>query len=364
MLILKAPQSEVLAAVQRVAGVTPSRSTLVVMTNLLLRKAGDVLSLTASDLDVQATTTANLGGESGDFATTVSAKRLADVLKVFAADQVVSLSEKDGKLTLQGGKSRFTMQTIPAAEFPVMKPADGETEVKVPQRVLLGLLEQVAFAMAVHDVRYFLCGAFIAADGEAITAVASDGTHMVKVSAPAASPACEFIIPRPSVLHLVKMLGATDDEVAIRLTRNLATFDFSGMQFITKLIDGKYVPWKRAIPANLPQAVTLGRKPLLHALRSVAVMTSTKFQHVLLKFFSGSLQLSAKDGAEDAENELEIDYGGPTVEIGFNAKLLGEGLSSVDDEMVRLEFGPESAICMSLPNGDASLRYVISPLRA
>lgn len=364
MLVLKAPQSEVLSALRRVASVAPTRSTLPIIANVRIVKTGGSISLTATDMEVEATLSATLGGEDGAFATTVAAKRMIDVLQTAAPDQIVSITAKGDKLTVQAGKSRFNLNTLDAADFPAMKPAADGVRITVPQKTLKALLARVSFAMAVHDVRYYLLGVLLEIDEDGITAVATDGSQLAKVSTGAGGVKSSVMLPRSSVQYLQKMLGDVDAPVTIDIGEKLASFEFGELRFLTKLVEGRFPDYRRVIPKQLEQSVTMGRAPLLHALRAVSVVTTTKFHGVRVNFEPGLLKLSTDVAGENAVSEIEIDYGGPAVELGFDAKLLAEGLDSLDADMVCVEFSDERApLMMSLPGGDASYRYVLMPMR-
>ena len=154
MIVLKATQDKFLGVLQSVAGIVERRHTLPILANVLIRKTGGQLQLTTSDLEIQIRTSAELGGDEGDFTTTVGARKLIDVLRSMPSDQTVSLESVQNKLVLKGGKSRFTLQTLPAEDFPLVQEADSFGPVfSVPQKVLKELLSQVSFAMAVHDIR-------------------------------------------------------------------------------------------------------------------------------------------------------------------------------------------------------------------
>ena len=179
MIVLKAPQDKVLAALQSVCGIVERRHTLPVLANVLLRKEGTMIELTTSDLEIQVRTTVDLGGDIGNQRTTVAARKLMDILKTLPSDQTVSLGAAQGKVTVQGGKSRFTLQTLPADDFPlVQEAADFGPVFSVPQKTLKSLIGQVHFAMAVHDIRYYLNGILFVAEGKSLTLVATDGHRL------------------------------------------------------------------------------------------------------------------------------------------------------------------------------------------
>jgi DNA polymerase-3 subunit beta len=366
MLVVKAPQSEILAAVRQVSDVAPPRSPLPILGNILLRRQGEALSFTATDCDVQATLSTTLGGDAGEFATTVSASRLRAVLQTMAPDQVVSITEaKGGKLTVQGGRSRFNVATMLAEDFPVVVAGEPVKTLTMPQKVLRALLASVQFAMAVQDVRYYLNGALMNVTAGVATCVGTNGHHIAKAEAAVEGDDVEVIVPRASVHFLVKALADSETPVLIRIGERVASFAFGDLHFVTKLVEGRFPDFRRVIPQSQPHSITLGRLPLLFALQAAAVMTTKKFQGVRMSFKPGAVKFLSTDATgEDAESEIDIDYGGPEMVIGFNAKLLTEGLSSVEDSMVRLGFTDSNgALVMSCPDGDSSYRYVLMPMR-
>src|SRR4051812_26087584 len=184
MIVLKAAQEKVLNALQAVAGIVERRHTLPILANVLMRKTGGSIEFTTSDLEIQVRTTAEFEGEAGNFSTTVGARKLIDILRALPSDQNVSLSANQSKLTLQGGKSRFTLQTLPADDFPlVQEAADFGPMFSVPQKTLKHLINQVHFAMAVHDIRYYLNGIPFVAEGKSLTLVATDGHRLALAQA-------------------------------------------------------------------------------------------------------------------------------------------------------------------------------------
>ncbi|WP_029001616.1 DNA polymerase III subunit beta [Azohydromonas australica] len=369
MIVLKAPQEQLLGALQAVSGIVERRHTLPILANVLLRKNGDDIELTTSDLEIQVRTHAQLGGDAGAFATTVGARKLIDILRTLPADQVVSLSASQNKLTLQGGKSRFTLQTLPAEDFPlVQEAADYGPAFSVPQKVLRGLIDQVHFAMAVHDIRYYLNGILFVAEGKKLTLVATDGHRLALAQATleAEIPKQEVILPRKTVLELMRLLkdGKEEDAIEMRFAGNQAKFAFSGMEFVTKLVEGKFPDYNRVIPKNHRNSVTLGRAPLLASLQRAAIMTSDKFKGVRVNIEPGLLRIASSNAEqEEAKEELEIDYNGDAIEIGFNVTYLMDALANMDQDMVKVELQDANASALiTLPERD-DFKYVVMPMR-
>ena len=184
MIVLKATQEKVLSALQSVAGIVERRHTLPILANVMIRKTGSQIQLTTSDLEIQIRTSAVLDGDAGNFTTTVGARKLIDILRTMPSDQSVSLESSQNKLILKGGKSRFTLQSLPAEDFPLVQEAANFGPVfSVPQKTLKALLSQVSFAMAVHDIRYYLNGILFVAEGKQLSLVATDGHRLAFSSA-------------------------------------------------------------------------------------------------------------------------------------------------------------------------------------
>ncbi len=369
MIVLKTAQEKVLSALQSVSGIVERRHTLPILANVLIRKTGGMIELTTSDLEIQVRTTAELDGDAGNFATTVGARKLIDILRSMPADQIVTLTANQNKLTLQGGKSRFTLQTMPADDFPlVQEAADFGPVFSVPQKALKGLINQVHFAMAVHDIRYYLNGILFVAEGKNLTLVATDGHRLALAQATldVEIPKQEVILPRKTVLELQRLLKDTTDDSAIemRFAGNQAKFSFSGMEFVTKLVEGKFPDYNRVIPKNHKNVVTLGRVPFLASLQRAAILTSEKFKGVRVNIEPGTLRIASSNAEqEEAKEELEIDYGGDSIEIGFNVTYLIEALSNMSVEMVKLELQDTNSSALLTVPEQAGFKYVVMPMR-
>ena len=368
MIVVKAPQERLLEALQSVAGIVERRHTLPILANVLLRKNDASVELTTSDLEIQVRTRAELGGDSGSFSSTVGARKLIDILRALPADQVVTLSAAQSKLTLQAGKSRFTLQTLPAEDFPLVNEAvDFGPAFGVPQKVLKDLINQVHFAMAVHDIRYYLNGILFIAEGKTLTLVATDGHRLglAQATLEADVPSKqEVILPRKTVLELQRLLKDEDTPIEMRFAGNQARFSFSGMEFVTKLVEGKFPDYNRVIPKNHRNSVTLGRLPLLGCLQRAAILTSEKFKGVRVNVEPGVLRIASSNAEqEEAKEELEIDYDGDAIDIGFNVTYLIDVLSNVSQEMVKIELQDSSASALLTVPERPGFKYVVMPMR-
>ena len=367
MIVLKTTQEKVLSVLQSVAGIVERRHTLAILANVLIRKTGAALQLTTSDLEIQIRTTADLDGDGGDFSTTVGARKLIDILRTMPPEQIVSIESSASKLILKGGKSRFTLQTLAPEDFPlVQEAANFGPMFSVPQKTLKSLLGQVSFAMAVHDIRYYLNGILFVAEGTQLSLVATDGHRLAFASATldVEVPRQEVILPRKTVIELQRLLSDAEGAIDMQFANNQAKFSFDGMEFVTKLVEGKFPDYNRVIPKNHRNIITLGRAALLATLQRAAILTSDKFKGVRLSVEPGSLRVASNNAEqEEAVDELDIDYGGPSIEIGFNVTYLLDALGNMSQDMVRLELSDGSSSALFTIPDNAAFKYVVMPMR-
>ena len=367
MIVLKATQDKVLSVLQSVSGIVERRHTLPILANVLIRKTGTSLQLTTSDLEIQIRTTAELDGDTGNFTTTIGARKLIDILRTMPVDQTVSLESSQSKVILKGGKSKFTLQTMPAEDFPlVQESANFGPAFSVPQKTLKDLLSQVSFAMAVHDIRYYLNGILFVAEGKQLSLVATDGHRLAFASATldVEVPKQEVILPRKTVIEMQRLLSEADGAIEMQFANNQAKFSFEGMEFVTKLVEGKFPDYNRVIPKNHKNIITLGRVALLASLQRTAILTSDKFKGVRLNIDPGTLRVASNNAEqEEAVDELDIDYAGDSIEIGFNVTYLIDALTNMTQEMVRVELSDSNSSALLTIPENATFKYVVMPMR-
>ncbi|QKO23360.1 DNA polymerase III subunit beta [Rhodoferax sp. BAB1] len=367
MIVLKATQDKVLSVFQSVSGIVERRHTLPILANVMIRKTGSALQFTTSDLEIQIRTTAELDGDAGNFTTTVGARKLIDILRTMPADQTVSLESSQNKLILKGGKSKFTLQTLPAEDFPlVQEAANFGPAFSVPQKTLKELLSQVSFSMAVHDIRYYLNGILFVAEGKQLSLVATDGHRLAFSSATldVEVPKQEVILPRKTVLEMQRLLSDTEGAIEMQFASNQAKFSFGGMEFVTKLVEGKFPDYNRVIPKNHKNAIILGRQPLLASLQRTAILTSDKFKGVRLNIDPGTLRVASNNAEqEEAVDELDIDYSGDSIEIGFNVTYLIDVLTNMEQDMVKVELSDSNSSALITIPDNHSFKYVVMPMR-
>ncbi len=396
MLILKARRDHCLAAVQAVLGTVERRHTLPILANLLLRKTGAQIEWTSSDLELQVRTQSQLGGDAGELATTVGARKLADILRALPADATVSITAAHNKLTVQGGRSRFTLQTLPAADFPlVQEAADYGPVFSLDPGVLMSLIEQVEFAMAAHDIRYYLNGVLMVVESGLLTLVASDGNRLALAEAAVDLdlPRQAVILPRKTVQELLRLLREQGDEqgdehggassgepstqvsdqqpahapsnrIEVRLASAQVHFKLRQIDFLSRLVEGKYPNHQSVVPQGHPITLHLNRAALLASLQRVAILTSERFRGIRLTLSNGLLRVTSNNAEhEEAVADLEVDYSGGRVEVGFNVAYLTDVLADTRLDTVHMALRDgQSSVLFTCPQRPG-FKYVVSPMR-
>ena len=367
MIVLKTTQEKLLNSLQLVSGIVERRHTLPVLANVLMRTNEGHIEFTTSDLEIQICAKAIFENVAGSFSVTVGARKLIDILRSMPSDQVITLSSSQNKLSLQGGNSRFTLQTLPSDDFPlVQEAADFGPEFSVPQKTLKSLINQVHFAMAVHDIRYYLNGILFVAEGKVLTLVATDGHRLALAQATLESeiPKQEVILPRKTVLELQRLLKDNEDDIVLRFAGNQAKFRFATVDFVTKLVEGKFPDYNRVIPKNHKNVFFVNRLELLVSLQRAAILTAEKFKAVRVCVEPGLFRISSTNTEqEEAREELNIDYGGESIEIGFNINYLIDVLTNITVDLVKFELNDTNSSALITIQEDPGFKYVVMPMR-
>jgi len=366
MQIIKASRDAILRPLQTVAGIVEKRHTLPILANVLIRKTGEVVSFTGTDIEMQVQTRASIGSGSEDAALTVSARKLMDILRALPESEV-TVTLNGTKLSVMAGKSRFALQTLPAADFPTLAVGTEVTsETTLPQKQLKYLLQMVHFAMAQQDIRFYLNGLLLVMGPQGIRSVATDG-HRLAFCAhadEAASAPAEVIMPRKTVIELLRLLGDSDEPVLVQVINHQIRISFGEVEFVTKLVEGKFPDYQRVIPTGYSKAIAINREQFAGALSRASILTNEKFKGVRLSLAPSLLKIQSSNAEqEEATEELDVDYNDAPLEIGFNVSYLLDVLANLKVDVIKAEFGDSnSSALISLP-GDETFKYVIMPMR-
>ena len=369
MILVKTQRDSLLAPLQSVSGIVEKRHTLPILSNVLLEKKGDALTFLATDIEIQITTSTAVAGGDGDSAVTVGAKKLQDILRSLPDSSEISLNLEDKRLLVKAGKSRFSLQTLPAEDFPKMAISDADPKtITVTQKQFRHLLGQTQFSMAAQDVRYYLNGLLLLVEGSELRAVATDGHRLAFASMSLGEnvslPRQELILPRKTVLELNRLLSDSEEPVAIEMTSNQIRFQFGNISLVSKLIDGKFPDYERVVQSTLKNKVVLNRSVLLQSMVRAAILTNEKFRGVRMVLAAGSLKIMAANAEhEEAQEEIEVDYSGDSIDVGFNVGYLLDVLNNTSSELIEWGFNDAGSSALLTIPGNDRFKYVVMPMR-
>jgi DNA polymerase III subunit beta len=367
MVLVKAKRDEILQPLSAVSGIIERRHTLPILSNVLIERAEEALSFLATDIEIQITARSAIGGGGEARSLTVGARKLLDILRALPESAEVTVQQQDKRLVVRAAKSRFTLQTLPAEDFPrLAKPAGDVARFSLSQKSLRRLLGLVQYAMAQQDIRYYLNGLLMVVEDRQLKTVATDGHRLAFASLPLSAelPRQELIVPRKTVLELAKLLSDAEDDVRIELSATQAAFSFGTVELVSKLVDGRFPDYTRVIPTQHKNRLQVGREPLRQALLRAAILSNEKFRGVRWVLADGSLKIvSSNAEQEEAHEELEVDYSGDPLDIGFNVNYLLDVLNNVPGESVECAFGDSSSSALISYAAEKDFKYVVMPMR-
>ncbi|MDE2117403.1 MAG: DNA polymerase III subunit beta [Betaproteobacteria bacterium] len=367
MFIEKIEKDVLLKPLQTVIGIVERKQPLPILSNVLIEKTGANLRFVATDLEIQITTQINNTNQTGaDAAITVGAKKLQEILRVLPEGSKVTLDILDSRLQVKVGKSKFSLQTLPAQDFPkVLEQLDQVEKVQVEQGQLKKLFGMVQYAMAQQDIRYYLNGVLLVIDGAYLKLIATDGHRLAFTSAKLDKEYSkrEIILPRKTVSELVKLLVDSEEKITFDIAEKQVKMTFSDIVLTSKVIDGKFPDYERVVP-NYTNHLTLDRLVILQALQRAAILSNEKFRGVRFVLTEKNLRIiSSNSEQEEALEDMETDYHGPALDIGFNVNYLLDGLSNASAQTITFSFGdPNSSILITVPGND-EFKYVVMPMR-
>lgn len=356
-----------LKPLQLVAGVVERRQTLPVLSNVLLVVEGQQLSLTGTDLEVELVGRVTLEDAAEPGEITVPARKLMDICKSLPSDALIDIRVDDQKLLVKAGRSRFTLSTLPANDFPTVEEGPGSLTFNLPQAKLRRLVERTSFAMAQQDVRYYLNGMLLEVQSGFLRAVATDGHRLAMCSMEATiqqEGKHQVIVPRKGILELARLLTEQDAEVSIVLGQHHIRANTGEFTFTSKLVDGKFPDYERVLPRGGDKLVLADRQGLREAFSRTAILSNEKYRGIRLTLAAGLLKIQANNPEqEEAEEEIVVDYNGGGLEIGFNVSYLLDVLGVMSTEQVRLILSDSnsSALLQEADNDDSA--YVVMPMR-
>lgn len=356
---LLTPLSKVIGAVER-------KQTMPALANVLIKANGGEVAITATDLEIELVAKSVLPvDQEGDI--TLPARKLLDICKNLPDGADLNLQVDGEKAALSSGRSRFKLSTLPAADFPALEDIQVISSFTIPQSTLRKVIEKTAFAMAQQDVRYYLNGLMLELSGNTVRAVATDGHRLAMCETDAGIDVPEsrqVIIPRKGVLELVRMLDSDDSDAVVYLSSNHIRVDLGSLRFTSKLIDGRFPDYQRVMPMDGDKVIVADKQDLRQALTRTSILSNEKYKGVRLAANGSMLSIQTNNPEqEEAEEELEVQYSGDPMEIGFNVNYMLDVLNSLEDDAVTITLKDSNSSCLVQESGAETAKYVIMPMR-
>lgn len=362
---LTAERTALLKPLQAVIGVVERRQTMPILSNVLLRAGDGQLSVTGTDLEVELVANGSADvADAGEI--TIPGRKLHDIVRALPDSATVELIHSGDRVTVKAGRSRFVLSSLPAADFPSTDGVEAEQELSVSFAELHRLIDKTHFSMAQQDVRYYLNGLLLETEGSLLRAVATDGHRLAlaecQLNAAAARDG-QSIVPRKGVMELNRLLGGEGD-VQLVLSGNHMRVQLPETRLTTKLIDGRFPDYGRVVPERSEHQVRADRDALRAALQRAAILSNEKYRGIRLELGENRLVMQANNPEqEEATEELEVEYEGPEMEIGFNVSYLLDALGAVDSEQVELGVSDANSSCLVTNVGDTATKFVVMPMR-
>lgn len=363
---LNIDREKLLAPLQAISGVIERRQSLPILSNVLIIAKGDLVTFVATDLEVEMIVELDHHADTeGD--STLPARKIFDICRTLPSSVEIEIACDGEHAVVRSGKSRFRLATIPSAEFPTIGNIDVTVALVVPSQGLKRIIDDTLFAMAHQDVRYYLNGLLLEIEGQRIRSVATDG-HRLAMSdmeiATVMEEPCRLVVPRKGVIEFSRMLEGTESEACLSLSANHIQLQLGRRRFTSKLIDGRFPDYERVLPRKGDKVLVAEREVLRQGLLRNSILSNEKFKGVRIALRQHVWRSWAHNPErEEAEEEIEVNYDGEPLEIGFNVSYLLDVLSVIKTDKVRFEFTDASSSCLIRPDGRLESCYVVMPMR-
>ncbi|NOR40682.1 MAG: DNA polymerase III subunit beta [Gammaproteobacteria bacterium] len=359
-------REDFLKPLQQVIGVVERRQTLPVLGNVLLNASKKNVRLTATDLEVELQSQVNVAvTETGDI--TLPARKLLDICRTLPAEAQLDISVKKDRALVRSGKSRFTLSTLPATEFPVIDKIKSARKFSMQESALRGLIERTAFAMAQQDVRYYLNGLMLEPVSGTLRAVATDGHRLAMcelIADVGEGVDQQVIVPRKGIQELQRLLEQKDADVQVEIGSNHIRITTDELRFTSKLIDGRFPDYQRVMPKNANKRLLINRDLLRQALTRTSILSNEKYRGIRLEFSENNIKIQSHNTEqEEAVEEIDANYDSDAIVIGFNVTYLLDVLNVINTDDVEMFLSDGNSSALINKPGDENCRYVVMPMR-
>ena len=363
---IKIKRDVLLKPLNSVVGIVEKKQALPILSNLLLVGKNNQLTFTATDLEMQTTLSIETKIED-DFEITISARKLFDITRALPDGSELEFQIKDSRVNVKAGKSKFNLQTLPSKDYPLLKKNNEEVvSFELQQKNLKEVLKQVDFSMAQQDIRYYLNGLLFELQGQKLNIVGTDG-HRLSFTSTKLNKSFEkkeVIIPRKTIMELIKLLSDDENEVLIEILNQQVIFQFNDIHLITKVIDGKFPDYNRVIPSGYENDFLIDRQVLLNAMQRASILSNEKYRGIRLVLSENNMQLvTTNSEQEEAQEDIEINYKKVAIDIGFNVTYLIDVLNNIHFDQLNFAFKDSNSSCLvTIPNNE-DYKYVVMPMR-
>ena len=365
MQICKTTRNSILMPMQAVCGIIEKNTTMPILQNVFLNFSDGNLTAISSDMEIQITANGTVESSSSSAVFTVNAKKIMDIIKSLPIFDEVSLAYDEKKLTIKSGKSKFNLQTLPSDDYPSIKQDKKICEFKIKQNELKYILSLTQYAMARNDIRYYLNGLLFDVKDGLLSVSGTDGNRLAIANYRINSSNDIYaIVPYKIISELYRKLSDNENIVDVAISGRQVVFKFNDIEFISKLIDGKYPDVQRVIPANANIKLTIDTQELQDAIKRASILSNEKFRGVNLELNNGIMKIFASNSeAEESIAELDIEYNFQQLNIGFNADYLVDCLSNIHSDKVEISFTDStSSVLFTIPDNQ-NFKYVVMPMR-
>ncbi|MGO2509520.1 MAG: DNA polymerase III subunit beta [Vibrio hibernica] len=359
-------RTQLIKPLQQVSGALGGRSTLPILGNLLIKVENGELSITATDLEVELVCRLALTDHFEPGSTTVPSRKFLDICRGLPDDAHIDITYENDRLLMKSGRSRFSLTTLPATDFPNIEDWQSDAQVTVTQGELRRLVEKTQFSMANQDVRYYLNGMLFEIEGNTLRSIATDG-HRMAVSE--TGLVGEFnqqqvIVPRKGVLELVKLLDRPDENVTLQIGSSNIRANVNEFTFTSKLVDGRFPDYRRVMPQSTNKTLEADCDALRQSFSRAAILSNEKFRGVRVNLSGSEMRITANNPEqEEAEENLDVNYQGEPLEIGFNVSYVLDILNTLKCKTVRMSLSDANASALVENVDDSSAMYVVMPIR-
>jgi len=350
-----------------VSGAVERKSTLPILSNVLFEVSGQSLTLTATDLELEMVSYAQIDNHAEDAKVTIPAKKLLDICKSLPDDSLLEFEAEDDVIKISTGRSKYSLSTLSADDFPNIEEWRGDVEFQLLKSEFLRLIESTHFSMANQDVRYYLNGMSVETEGNEIRSVATDGHRLAicKISNDTlALPTRQVIVPRKGILEIIRLLDPLDEEVKVFLGSNHIRIIDTEFSFTSKLVDGRFPDYRRVLPRNGDKILETSREEMRQVLSRAAILSNEKFRGVRLNFSNTELKITANNPEqEQAEEVVEINFPYDDVEVGFNVSYVLDVLNAIKDTNVKFTLADANSSVVIEGSDTGEATYVVMPMR-